>query len=148
MDTDQEQLEVHSVQGFWQTLVADPPWNAKSFVMVGVATVAGLASWITDLSSPAVARFGGSYLGGFFIGWAFRRFLRAAALIAGAVIASIAVLKSTGLIDLDWVTVETQISQSIASVHQGAESLKQTVSGFLPSAGAAAAGVFFGFRKK
>jgi len=148
MEADHEQPQPPVSQGFYETLLADAPWNAKSFMTAAVATVAGLISWITDFSSPAVARFGGSYLGGFFIGWAFRRFIKVAALIAGGALASIAALKSTGWIDLDWVAVETQISQAIASVHQGAEGLKQTVSGFLPSAGAGAAGVFFGFRKK
>ncbi|BCA56880.1 hypothetical protein W02_40200 [Nitrospira sp. KM1] len=134
--------------GFWETLLADAPWNAKSVVAAGAATVAGLASWVTDYSSPAVARFGGSYVGGFFIGWAFRRFLRIGTLIAGAAMAAIAMLKSTGWVEVDWPSVEAQISQGITAVHHGAEGLKQAVSGYLPSAGAAAAGVFFGFRKK
>lgn len=148
MESEHEQPQTSGAQGFYETLLADAPWNAKSFIGAGVATAAGLISWITDFSSPAVARFGGSYLGGFFLGWAFRRFLKIAALIAGAVLASIAALKSTGWIDLDWAAVETQISQGLTSIHQGAEGLKNTLSGYLPSAGAGAAGVFFGFRKK
>jgi uncharacterized membrane protein (Fun14 family) len=145
---DQEQVQESSAESFCASLLADAPWQAKSVIAAAAATIAGLASWITDFSSPAAARFAGSYLGGFFIGWAFRRFLKVAALIAGGLLASIAALKSTGWIDLDWVAVETQISQGIASVHQGAEGLRQALSGYLPSAGAGAAGVFFGFRKK
>lgn len=145
---DQEQVQESSAEGFCASLLADAPWQAKSVIAAAAATIAGLASWITDFSSPAAARFAGSYLGGFFIGWAFRRFLKVAALIAGGLLASIAALKSTGWIDLDWVAVETQISQGIASVHQGAVGLRQALSGYLPSAGAGAAGVFFGFRKK
>ena len=101
-----------------------------------------------DLSSPAVTGIGSSYLGGFFIGWAFRRFLKIAALISGGLLASIAILENTGWIDLDWMAIETQINQGIAAVHRGAEGLKHILSGYLPSTGAAAAGVFFGFRKK
>lgn len=148
MEEDQEQPQESSSQGFCAALLADPPWNAKSFITAAVATAGGLASWVADFSSPDVARLGGSYLGGFFIGWAFRRFLKMAALIAGGLLAGIAVLENTGWIDLDWTTLETQISHGIAAVHRGAEGLKHILSGYLPSTGAGAAGLFFGFLKK
>jgi uncharacterized membrane protein (Fun14 family) len=148
MEEAQEQPQESASQGFCAALLADAPWNAKSFIAIAVATAGGLASWVADFSSPDVARLGGSYLGGFFIGWAFRRFLRMAALIAGGLLAGIAVLENTGWIDLDWSAAETQISHGIAAAHRGAEGLKHILSGYLPSTGAAAAGVFFGFRKK
>ena len=145
---DHEQVHESSAEGFCASLLADAPWHAKSVMAAAAAMIAGLASWITNFSSPAIARFAGSYLGGFFIGWAFRRFIGAAALLAGGAIASVAVLKSTGWLDLDWGAVETHVAQGIVSIHQGAEGLKQALSGYLPSAGAGAAGVFFGFRKR
>jgi len=148
MDYDQEQPQESSSQGFCAALLADAPWNAKSVIAAGIATVGGIASWVTDHSSPAVAGIGGSYLAGFFIGWASRRFLRMAALITGGLLACIAVLEETGWIDLDWTSVETQISHAIAAAHQGAEGLKHILSGFLPSTGAAAVGMFFGFRQR
>ena len=147
-DQEQQQPPASAAQEICSALLADAPWNAKSVIAAGVATVGGLASWVADLSSPVVAGIGGSYLGGFFIGWAFRRFLKMAALIAGGLLACIAVLQDTGWIDLDWAAVETQISHGIAAIHRGAEGLKHILSGYLPSTGAAAAGVFFGFRKK
>ena len=128
--------------------LADAPWNAKSVIAVAVATVGGLASWVADFSSPALVGIGGSYLAGFFMGWAFRRFLKMAALIAGGLLAGIAVLEDTGWIDLDWTAVEMQISHAIAAAHQGAEGLKHILSGYLPSTGAGAVGMFFGFRKR
>ena len=128
-------------------LLADAPWNSKSVIAAAVATVGGLASWVADLSSPAVAGIGGSYLGGFFIGWAFRRFLKMAALFVGGLLTCIAVLEDTGWIDLDWTAVETHISHAIAAAHQGAEGFKHILSGYLPSTGAGAVGMFFGFRK-
>jgi len=148
MDYDQEQPQESSSQGFCAALLADAPWNAKSVIAAGIATVGGIASWVTDHSSPAVAGIGGSYLAGFFIGWASRRFLRMAALITGGLLACIAVLEETGWIDLDWTSVEIQISHAIAATHQGAQGLKHILSGYLPSTGAAAVGMFFGFRKK
>ena len=145
---DQEQPQASTSQGICAALLADAPWNAQSVLAAAVATVGGLASWVADLSSPAVAGIGGSYLGGFFIGWAFRRFLKMAMLIAGGLLACIAVLENTGWIDLDWAAVGTQISHSIAAVQRGAEGLKHIFSGYLPSTGAGAAGMFFGFRKR
>ena len=113
-----------------------------------MTTVGGLASWVADFSSPALAGIGGSYLAGFFFGWASKRFLRMAALVTGALLACIAVLDESGWIDLDWTSVEMQIGQAIATTHQGAQGLNHILSGYLPSTGAAAVGMFFGFLKK
>jgi uncharacterized membrane protein (Fun14 family) len=148
MDDGCEQPQESSSQGLCAALLADAPWNAKSVIAAAIATVGGLASWVTDYSSPALAGIGGSYLAGFFIGWAFRRFLRMAALIAAGLLACIAVLENTGWIDLDWAAVETQISHAVAAAHQGAQGLKHILSGYLPSTGAGAVGMFFGFRKR
>jgi uncharacterized membrane protein (Fun14 family) len=132
----------------WEAVLADPPWAAKSFVAVAVATIAGLASWIGNFTSPSIAQIGGSYLGGFLIGWAFRRFLRIAAMLVAAVLAGIAAMKATGWIDVDWSELERQVSQTVQWLQGEAAGLKNVVTGFLPSAGAAGAGSFFGFRKK
>lgn len=132
----------------WEAVLADPPWAAKSFLAVAAATIGGLASWIGNFTSPAVAQIGGSYLGGFLIGWAFRRFLRIAATLAAVAFACMAALKATGWIDVDWSAVEAQISRTVQWLHGEAAGLKNVLSGILPSAGAAGAGTFFGFRKK
>jgi uncharacterized membrane protein (Fun14 family) len=150
MDVDHYQDHTHesASQGIWAALLAEAPWNAKSVIAAGIATTGGLASWVTNFSSPAVAGIGGSYLAGFFIGWASRRFLRIAALLTGALLAGIAVLEETGWINLDWMSVETQIHHAISAAHREAEGLKHLLSGYLPSTGAWAVGMFFGFRKK
>ena len=148
MDDGYEQPQESSSQGLCAALLADAPWNAKSVIAAGLVTIGGLTTWMTYLTSPAVVGIGASYLAGFFIGWASRRFLRMAALITGALLAGIAVLQETGWIDLDWTTVETQISHAIAATQQGAQGLKHILSGYLPSTGAGAVGMFFGFRKR
>ncbi len=132
----------------WDAILADPPWAAKSFLAVALGTLGGLASWIGNFTSPAVAQMAGSYLGGFLIGWAFRRFLRMAAMLAAIVLAGIAVLKTTGWLNLDWASIEAQLSQSLRWLQGEADGLRNLLAGFLPSAGAAGAGTFFGFRKK
>jgi uncharacterized membrane protein (Fun14 family) len=149
MDIDHYQDHLHEpTQGICATLLAEVPWTAKSVIAAGIATVGGLASWVANYSSPTVAGIGGSYLAGFFMGWASRRFLKMAALLTGGLLACIAVLEETGWIDLDWTSVEAQISQAVTATHQGAQGLKHIFSGYLPSTGAAAVGMFFGFRKK
>ena len=148
MDYDQEQPQESPSQSICAAFLADAPWNAKSVIAAGLVTAGSLASWVADYSSPAVAGIAGSYLAGFFLGWASRRFLRVAALITGGLLAGIAVLEETGWIDLDWTSVETQISHAIAATQQGAQGLKHVLSGYLPSTGAGAVGMFFGFRKK
>jgi uncharacterized membrane protein (Fun14 family) len=148
MDYDHEQPQESPSQGICAAFLADAPWNAKSVIAAGIATVGSLASWVADYSSPAVAGIAGSYLAGFFIGWASRRFLRMAALITGGLLAGIAVLEETGWINLDWTSVEAQISHAIAAAQQGAQGFKHILSGYLPSTGAGAVGMFFGFRKK
>lgn len=129
-------------------LFVNPPWRAKSFLVAGATTVAGLAAWMNDMMSPALALISASYLGGFLIGWACRRALRLTAIMAGATLALIALLKSTGWIDINWPVIEQNASQSLAWLHGEAEGLKQLLTGYLPSAGAGTAGAFFGFRKK
>lgn len=148
MDQELDQPESSSATGIYATVLAEAPWNAKSVIAAGIAMVGGLASWAANFSSPAVAGIGGSYLVGFFIGWASRRFLRMAALFIGGLLAGIAVLEETSWINLDWMSVETQIHHAISAAHREAEGLKHLLSGYLPSTGAGAVGMFFGFRKK
>jgi uncharacterized membrane protein (Fun14 family) len=128
-------------------LGSEPPWNAMSAVAAGLTSVAGIIAWINDYS-PALLLFGGSYLGGFFLGWIFRRFVKTVVIITGGIIVLLGGLKSTGWITLDWVGIETAVNQSIASFQVGAEGLKQVLMGYLPSAGSDSAGIFFGFKKK
>lgn len=128
--------------------LADPPWAAKSFLAAGATTVAGFGAWLNDMMSPAVARAGASYVGGFLIGWALRRTVKIALLIAGSLLALIAVLKTTGWIHLDWSLIEADVSRSLNWLQGKAEGFKEVLTGYLPSAGAGGAGAFFGFRKK
>lgn len=126
----------------------EPPWKAKTVVAAGMATLAGTAGWISDIISPAVARFGGSYIAGFFIGWAFRRFVMFVMVMGAVTIAGIALLKNAGWWTTDWAALERHVTHSLTALQQGAHGLKQFLAGYLPSAGAAAAGLFMGFRKK
>jgi uncharacterized membrane protein (Fun14 family) len=129
-------------------LFVNPPWQASSFLAVGAATLVGFAAWLNDMASPALARGGASYLAGYLIGWVARRALKVAALMVGAILALIAVLKSNGAIDLNWSVIEQNVSHSFAWLRGEIDGLKQLVTGYLPTAGAGTVGAIFGFRKK
>ena len=63
-------------------------------------------------------------------------------------ILSIAAVKMSGAIDLDWNAIEASITHSLAWLQGKADGFKEVLTGYLPSAGAGGAGTYFGFRKK
>ena len=130
------------------TVMSDPPWAAKSFLAAGATTVAGTGAWLSDMMSPALASAGASFLGGFLLGWAVRKTVKLALLVAGSLLILVAVLKTTGWIHLEWNLIEADVTRTADWARGKAEGLKEVLTGYLPSAGAAGAGTFFGFRKK
>lgn len=130
------------------TVMSDPPWMAKPFLAAGATTIAGLGAWINDMMSPALASGGASFLGGFLLGWAFRKTVKLALLVTLSLVALIAILKTTGWIHLEWNLIQADATRTLAWVQGQAESYKDVLTGYLPSAGAGGAGAFFGFRKK
>lgn len=129
-------------------ILTDPPWAAKSFLAAGATTVAGLGAWLNDMMSPAMARGGASFIGGFLIGWALRKTLMIALVITASLASLIAILNTTGWIHLDWTLIEADLSRTFDWVRGNAEGFKAVLTGYLPSAGAGAGGMLFGFRKK
>ncbi|OQW43749.1 MAG: hypothetical protein A4C66_08465 [Nitrospira sp. HN-bin3] len=129
-------------------LLSDPPWAAKSFMAASATTVAGVGAWLSDMMSPALARGGASFIGGFLVGWAFRKTLKIALLITLSLAALVAILKTTGWIHLEWNLIQSDVNRTLDWARGQAQSLKEVAVGYLPSAGAGAAGAIFGFRKK
>ncbi len=99
-------------------------------------------------TSPAVFRLGASYLAGFFLGWGLRRFLKMTVLVAGGVIALIALLKYLGWFEVDWPSIEQHVRTSLTWLQGEAKGFKEFLTGYLPSATAAAVGAFLGFWRK
>jgi uncharacterized membrane protein (Fun14 family) len=102
---------------------------------------------ILEPISPVAFRLGAGYLGGFFLGWAFRKFIKLTVLIAGGLVAMLAVFQGLGWFEVNWPAVENHLQMSLAWVHGQAGSFKTFVTGYLPSAGAATAGMVVGFRR-
>ncbi len=130
------------------TMMSDPPWAAKSFLAAGATTVAGLGAWLSNMMSPALASAGGSFLGGFLFGWAFRKTLKLALLVTISLLALIAILKTTGWIHLDWTLIQADVNRTLDWARGKAQGFKGVLTGYLPSAAAGGAGVLFGLRKK
>jgi uncharacterized membrane protein (Fun14 family) len=130
------------------TVISDPPWAAKSFLAASATTVAGLGAWLSDMMSPALARGGASFLGGFLLGWAVRKTVKLALLVTASLLVIIAAFKTTGWIHLDWTLIQTDVNHILDWGRGKAQGFKDVLTGYLPAAGAGGAGAIFGFRKK
>lgn len=102
---------------------------------------------LIDKASPAVARFGGCFVVGFCIAYAFKKFIKVTAVVAGVVLIAIFAMKKAGIIDLDWAMMEGTVTRSVAWLRGEAGAMKDFVTGYLPSTASAAAGMFVGMRK-
>lgn len=100
-----------------------------------------------DNASPAVARFGGCFVAAFCVGYAFKKFIKVAAILTGVLLIAIFFMKKSGIIDLDWAAIQPSIDSSVAWLKGEAGAMKDFITGYLPSTGSAAAGLFVGFRK-
>lgn len=148
MSSDEQDATQHLTSSALETLFVDPPWDSKSFLGAGATTLAGLGAWMNDMMSPALARGGASFMGGFLIGWAIRRTVKLAVIVTGLLLTLLAAVKMTGIVELDWTVIETNIVHSLAWAQGKAEGFKEVLTGYLPSAGAGGAGAFIGLRKK
>ena len=93
---------------------------------------------------PATFRLGAGYAGGFFIGWLSRKFIKTALLVFGGILGLLALAKGLGWFETDWIALEAYTRDSFAWISGHAGTFKDFITGYLPSAGAAALGVFFG----
>ncbi|MCX6922971.1 MAG: FUN14 domain-containing protein [Verrucomicrobia bacterium] len=138
---------------FWVKDAAQKPAQSTTSTTPGMTSFADSTSGkdshaVLKPTSPATFRLGVSYLGGFFLGWAFRRFLKGALLVSGAIILLIGLAKKLGWIDLDWASIEAHVRSSLAWFQGEAGTIRQFLFGYLPSAGAAGIGAFLGFRRR
>jgi uncharacterized membrane protein (Fun14 family) len=94
---------------------------------------------------PRYVWIGASYVGGFFIGWAFRRFLRLALALVALAVLLVGLGKYAG-----WNTspTETKVKERAAWVRHEATAATDYLKSLLPSTSAAAVGAFLGFRRK
>ena len=125
-------------------------WTATS-LMVGSlwATVHGPANnailaWFQG-KMPAVMNFSASYLAGFFIGWGARKTLKITSIVTGILLALVGLFISWGW---DGAFVQSWINGGSAWFGEQVEGSGRYLVSLLPSATAAGAGGFMGFRRK
>jgi uncharacterized membrane protein (Fun14 family) len=97
--------------------------------------------------SPTIFRLGFGFVVGFAIAFALRAFLRLAILILGVILIGLFALQYFGIVSVDWNAMSGGYDTVMEWLRVQFASMKSFVQGALPSAGSAAAGFFFGFRR-
>ncbi len=96
--------------------------------------------------APLPFRLGAGYAGGFLLSFAFRKSLKATALLAGVLLAMGAALRALGWVDLDWQALEGGIRTGLSWTHEQALSLKAVLESYLPATAASGLGLWRGWR--
>ena len=152
----------------------DAPWRARTVHLALFFVVVGLGFWVRDVAKgppspapgqaaasseqpvsgggwdfsrpvPGYVRLCASYIGGFFIGWAFRRFIRLALALVALAVLVVGIGKYAGW---DTAPAETKVKERATWVQHEAATARDYLKHLLPSATAGAVGVFLGFRRK
>lgn len=132
------------------------PFTAKSVLLAGALFIGALGYWIAGADKNAAASWlqtiapgtmavSGSYLGGFFVGWGARRTIKMTSIVTGIVLAAVGLFVSWGW---DGTTAQSWVNSTSAWVGESAEGAGHYLVALLPSATAAGAGGFLGFKKK
>ena len=133
-----------------------PPFTAKSVLLAGALFIGALGYWIAGADkntaaswlqsiAPGTMAITGSYLGGFFVGWGTRRTIKMTSIITGIVLAVIGLFVSWGW---DGAAAQSWVNSATAWVGQSVEGSGRYLVSLLPSASAAGAGGFLGFKRK
>ena len=98
--------------------------------------------------SPALMKGGMSFFIGFCMGFAVRTFFRISAFVIGAALLLVFALMYFGVMPQpDWAALEEHFNRVASSLWDQASGFRKFVEGNLPSTGAAAAGLFTGFKR-
>lgn len=124
-----------------------PPTAPSGQTTLAEASGDAVATQVHSLQgSPALFRFGLSYIAGFFLGYGLRRFVKLTLILLLVVVVVVFLLQMAGWIHLNWASVQSHLSDSFAWLKGQAEALKVLVTGYVPSATAAAVGLLLGAR--
>ena len=102
----------------------------------------------TNPASSAAVNLGVSYIGGFFLGWCYRRFVKVSVLLTCGILAVLMAIKSLGWFETDVAALQDSVREGSSWLGNHAADLNRYLTGLLPSAGAAGFGLFRGFRRK
>ncbi|MGQ9589384.1 MAG: FUN14 domain-containing protein [Planctomycetota bacterium] len=98
--------------------------------------------------SPVLVRGGMSFLIGFCVGYALRAFARLSAFFAGLFFIALFGLAYAGVVEVRWDVLQAWFDRAAASLQEETEGFRAFIAGSLPAAGAAAAGLFTGVKRR
>ncbi|MEM7229773.1 MAG: FUN14 domain-containing protein [Planctomycetota bacterium] len=151
----QDRPEESATAGTGESVV-DPDLLASGFAATGDprestandSTASTENEYAIDVWSPALFKLGFSFFVGFCIGYAVRTFVKVSIIGIGMILLILFGLQYAGLIDVDWNAFQDRYDGIMGWLRAETETFSQFVKGSLPSAGAVAAGLVFGFRSK
>lgn len=103
-------------------------------------------SWMREWS-PAIFRLGFSFFVGFAIAYALRTFVKLSLVVVGLFALLLFGLEYAGLLEIRWGAIGEKYDSIAAWASGQFESFRTFITGELPSAGAAVAGLALGFRR-
>lgn len=147
--------------GLWVYALATAPHEASVNGSSGSDLASGLAARtgspstesspadarFIDDAAPAAFRLGMSFLGGFLLGYVARKFLRWSVLIIAVIVVGIFLLRSADIIVLPWDQIEHEVREGATWLQLQASSVRDFLTGYLPSTAAAIVGGFIGFMR-
>ncbi len=134
--------------GVIMPLVAPAPKpSAVGALATGLAGEAGSGGAAASPWSPAVFALGFSFFVAFAVAYAIRTFVKMALIAAGFMALFLFGLQYSGMIEVKWAAMEKKYDQGSSWISEQTKSFTAFITGALPSAGAAAAGLVAGFRK-
>lgn len=111
------------------------------------ATAPTFEQRIVDRAGPFMSKFGLSFVAGFFLGYAFKRFLKITAFVTGIALLGLFAAQKAGLITMPWNQVQEQLQSGVGWATEHATAYKDAAKAYLPSGVAGAVGIFMGFRR-
>jgi uncharacterized membrane protein (Fun14 family) len=100
------------------------------------------ADWV-----PAVFRLGFSFFVGFCIAYALRAFFKVSMVAIGLILLALFGLQYAGVVQVDWSAMGRHYDGVMSWLAGQVAGMKSFVTGYLPSAASASAGLFAGFRR-
>lgn len=122
--------------------------GVTSLVTGGTGTDAqATPSPMRDVWSPALFRFGLGFVLAFALGIALRSFFRVTLVFLALYALSLWGLQYAGVLQINWTLLESRSQEAGAWLSSQVRTFEAFIAGYLPSGGAAAAGLALGFKK-
>lgn len=113
----------------------------------GAAAASPLRERLGDLS-PLLTKLGFSFVVGFAVGYVLLFFVRAAALLAGLVLAALFGLQYAGVVQVNWPSIETNYESALGWLLPRFDALRTFLLENLSSSGSAALGMVSGLMRR